>query len=390
MPNLWKIARQRMLWPILGFALLALLVWAFRPAPLRVETVRAERGPLRDTIDEDGEVRVHDRYVVAAPVAGRLARPELDEGDTVTQGDVVARLAPAPLSEREREEQTARVVAAEALQREAQQRMRHAQADFEQARRERERIEKLVKKGLISPQTAEQARIAEITAKNDVEAAGFRVKSAMADARTARAALLVTATSPLIDVRAPVSGSVLRIAEKSERIVEAGASLLTIGDPSKIEIVIDVLTTDAVNVRSGMKMLLENWGGGQTLEAKVRLVEPSAFTKVSALGVEEQRVNIISDFVDPPGPLSDGYRVEGRIVIWESKGVLKVPASSLFRVGSAWSLFVVEGGRARRHEVEIGHRNALEAEILKGIDAGAEVIRHPSNEIEDGNRVKPG
>jgi HlyD family secretion protein len=389
MPIPLKIAWRRMLWSVLIIGLLALLAAAFRPAPLPVDTARAERGPLRVTIDEDGEVRVHDRYVVAAPVTGRLTRPDLYEGDTVAQGDVVARLAPAPLSEREREEQTARVVAAEALQREAEERMRHARADFEQARRERQRIENLVNKGFISPQAAEQARIAEITAKNDLEAAGFRVESANADVRTARAALLVTATSPLIDVRAPVSGRVLRIIEKSERIVAAGAPLLTIGDPSKIEIVIDVLTTDAVKVRPGMKMLLENWGGGRALEAKVRLVEPSAFTKVSALGVEEQRVNIIADFVDPPGPLSDGYRIEGRIVIWESNDVLKVPASSLFRVGSGWNLFIVEGGRARRWEVEIGHRNALEAEILKGIDAGTEVIRHPSNEIEDGDRVKP-
>jgi HlyD family secretion protein len=148
-----------------------------------------------------------------------------------------------------------------------------------------------------------------------------------------------------------------------------------------------VLTTDAVKVRPGMPMLLESWGGEQILLAKVRLVEPSAFTKVSALGVEEQRVNIIADFVDPPGPLGDGYRVEGRIVVWESDDVLKVPASSLFRQGSAWNLFVVEGGRARRREVEVGHRNALEAEILRGIDAGTEVIRHPSNEIDEGARV---
>jgi HlyD family secretion protein len=387
MPNALNITWRRMLWPGLFIGLLVLLFVAFRPAPLLVETVRAGRGPLRVTVDEDGEVRAHDRYVVAAPVTGRLVRTELDEGDRVEEGDVVARLAPAPLSEREREEQTARVLAAEALQREAEENMRHARADFDQARRERRRIEELVKKGFISPQAAERARIAEITAKNDVEAAGFRVESATADARAARAALLVTATSPLVEVHAPVSGSVLRITEKSERVVAAGAPLLTIGDPSKYEIVLDVLTTDAVKVRPGMPMLLESWGGEQILLAKVRLVEPSAFTKVSALGVEEQRVNIIADFVDPPGPLGDGYRVEGRIVVWESDDVLKVPASSLFRQGSAWNLFVVEGGRARRREVEVGHRNALEAEILRGIDAGTEVIRHPSNEIDEGARV---
>lgn len=389
MPIFWKISWQRLLWLGGGLGALALVVIAFIPEPLRVETARAERGPLRVTIDEDGEVRAHDRYVVAAPVAGRLVRSELHEGDRVTRGEVVARLAPAPLSEREREEQTARIAAAEALQRKAEEHMRHAQADFEQSQRERKRIERLVKNGFISPQAAEQARTVETTMKNEVDAASFNVKSAQAEVRAARAALFITASSPLIEVRAPVSGGVLRIAEKNERIVAAGAPLLTIEDPSKYEIVIDLLSTDAVKVKPGMPMLLENWGGGQTIKAKVRLLEPSAFTKVSALGIEEQRVNIIADFVDPPGPLGDGYRVEGRIVIWQNDDLLKVPASSLFRVGAAWNLFIVEEGRARRREVEVGHRNALEAEILNGIDAGAVVIRHPSNAIEDGIRVKP-
>jgi HlyD family secretion protein len=380
--------RKRAFYAILALLVAALLFWALVPKPLPVEAVAAEVGLMRATIDEDGEVRAHDRYVVAAPVAGRLVRIELREADTVRQGQVVARLAPLPLSARERDEQIARVAAAESLQREAEQRVRHAQADFEQARRERERVERLVRNKFVSPQAGEQARIAETTKQSELDAARFHADSAAADVRAVRTALAVTAASPLIEVRAPVAGSVLRVQEKSERIVGAGTPLLTLGDPTRYEVVLDVLSTEAVKVQPGMTMLLENWGGGTTLRARVRTVEPSAFTKVSALGVEEQRVNIVADFVDSPGPLGDGYRVEGRIVIWQGDEVLKVPLTSLFRAGSAWSVFVVEDGRARQRQVEVGHRSGTEAEILKGLDAGTTVVRHPSNQLSDGMRVR--
>jgi HlyD family secretion protein len=371
-----------------ALVVVALLALAFRPEPLTVETARAARGLLRVTIDEDGEVRAHNRYVVAAPVGGRLTRIALLEGDGVTRDQVVARLAPLPLSAREREEQTARVAAAEALRREAEERVRQAQADYEQSKRERERIERLVGNGFVSPQAAEQARIAETTKNNQTEAARFHARSAAADVRAARAVLQVSAVSPLIEVLAPVAGSVLRINEKSERVVAAGTPLLVIGDPGKYEVVIDVLSSEAVKIRRGMTMMLENWGGGSVLRARVRTVEPSAFTKVSALGVEEQRVNVVADFVDPPGPLGDGYRVEGRIVVWEKDQVLKVPASSLFRAGSGWALFEVRDGRALRREVEVGQRNAVEAEVLRGLDADVMVVRHPANALHDGARVR--
>lgn len=381
------IKSKRLAYLLAALIVLALLVWAFLPNPLPVETAKAERGPLQVTVDEDGELRAHDRYVIAAPVAGRLMRIDLREGDAVAAEQVVARIAPLPLSVREREEQTARVAAAEALAREAEERLRRAQADHEQAGRERSRTEELVKKGFVSPQAAEQARIAETTKKNDVEAARFHARSAAADARAARAVLQVTAASPLVDVRAPVVGAVLRVNEKSEHVVAAGTPLLTLGDPSRYEVVLDVLSTEAVKVAPGMTMLVENWGGGRTLRAKVRVVEPGAFTKVSALGVEEQRVNVVADMVDPPGPLGDAYRVEGRIVIWEAADVLKVPASSLFRNGENWAVFVVEDGRARRREVEVGRRGGAEAQILKGLEAGAVLVRHPSNKLEEGVRV---
>jgi HlyD family secretion protein len=305
---------------------------------------------------------------------------------------VVALLWAAPLTARQREEQKAKVEAAEALVREANEKLRHAEADYAQARRERERVDKLVAQNFLSPQGAEQARVAETTGANEVEAARFRARFAEAELRSSRAALYVEGAlpgkpAPSVQLRAPVDGKVLSIPDRSERVVASGAPLMTLGDPSSLEVVIDLLTTEAVKVKPGMPVLLEGWGGDRPLNARVRLVEPHAFTKVSALGVEEQRVNVIADFVDPPGPLGDAFRVEARIVLWRGDDVLKVPVSALFRRGERWSVFVVEGARAHLREVELGHRGALEAEVTQGLREGETVVRHPSNELADGRRV---
>ena len=382
----------RTLWGAAAIGSIVLVVLAFQPRPLKVEIARAARGPLVVTVDEEGETRAHERYVVAAPVTGRLERVALREGDAVAQGDVVARLHPIPLSAREREEQLARVAAAEAMVREAEERVRRAAATAEQATRERARVEKLVKEGFISPQAAEQTKVAEATTRNELEAARYHAQSARADARSARAGLMAVAPpggrALVIEVRAPAAGRVLRIPEKSERVVATGTPLITLGDPQALEIVVDVLSTEAVKVRPGMAVLLEGWGGNGVLRAKVRVVEPYAFTKVSALGVEEQRVNIIADFTDAPGPLGDGYKVDARIVIWEAQDVLRVPASALFRTGEGWALYTVNHGRAARREVTVGRRNSTHAEIRDGIAAGTAVIRHPGNEIADGARIE--
>lgn len=375
---------------LVGIAVLAVLM---RPNPVPVETAEVVVGPLQVTIDEDAETRARDRFVISAPVSGRVERTELHEGDMVERNQVVAELWPLPLSAREREEQLARIAAAEALADEAGERARRVEAEYEQAGRERERMESLAEEGLVSKQEAEQAQVVETTKAKELEAARFRARSAEADVRAARAALLAMegpgSESATIPIRSPVEGRVLRIPERSERIVEAGEPLITIGDPRRLEVVIDLLSTEAVKVRPGMPVLLEGWGGSRTLRARVRVVEPYGFTKVSALGVEEQRVNVIADFLDPAGPLGDAYRVEARIVTWAGDEVLKVPVSALFRYGDSWAVFTVEKGRARRHEVEVGHRGALEAEIVKGLEQGDIVIRHPSNELEDGTRVKP-
>lgn len=383
----------RIVYYVLALGVVALIVIAFLPSPVKVESARVVKGPLRVTVDEEGEARAHDRFVIAAPIAGRLTRVELHDGDAVAPGQAVAVINPLPLDQRERAEIAARVQAAEALKRSADEAIEHARADHEQTRRDLRRAEDLVEGGIISRQSLEQARNAESIAKNELESAGFKAEAAASEVKVARAGLIAieseSGANRIVTLRSPVRGRVLRVIEKSERVVAAGAPLITVGDPRKLEVVVDLLSTDAVKVKPGAAVLLENWGGEAPLRARVRTVEPSAFTKVSALGIEEQRTNVIADFVDAPRPLGDGYRVEARIIIWEGENVLKIAASALFRFGDGWSIFVIEDGRARRRAVEIGHRSQFEVEILSGIEEGASVILHPTNQINNGSRVEP-
>jgi HlyD family secretion protein len=378
---------------VVVLGLLALIVIALIPSPIPVEVARVSRGPIMVTIDEEGEARAHDRYVIASPVAGRMRRVELHDGDLVKAGQVVAAITPLPLDERERTEALARVKAAEALKREADERVSRARADYDQARRERERAESLLESGVISKQSFEQARNLQTTLGNEMEAARFKAQAASADVQAAKAALIAVDArrmqdAGVIELRSPVPGRVLRVVEKSERVVTAGTPLIVVGDPERLEVVVDLLSTDAVKVRPGMTVLLENWGGEGALRARVRTVEAAAFTKLSALGIEEQRVNIVADFVDPPGLLGDGYRVEARTILWEAGDVLKIPASALFRSGEGWAVFALDQGRARKREVRIGHRSHFEVELLDGLEEKTEIIIHPANTIEDGARVE--
>ena len=383
----------RIVYYLVALSVVALIVVAFLPSPIKVETARITRGPLQVTVDEEGEARAHDRFVVAAPIAGRLTRVELHDGDPVSLNQVVAVINPLPIDLRERAEITARVKSAEALKQSADEAVEHARADNEQAKRDLRRAENLVESGVISRQSLEQARNAETISKNELEAARFKAQAAASEVNVAKAGLIAvesdqSGASRLVTLRSPVRGRVLRVIEKSERVVTSGTPIVVVGDPRKLEVVVDLLSTDAVKVKPGAAMLLENWGGEAAIRARVRTVEPSSFTKVSALGIEEQRANVVADFVDPPGPLGDGYRVEARIIIWEAESVLKVPSSGLFRHGDGWSVFVVENGKAIRREVEIGHRSQFEAEVLKGIEEGAQVVLHPTNQISDGSRVE--
>ncbi|MGB9080390.1 MAG: efflux RND transporter periplasmic adaptor subunit, partial [Desulfuromonadaceae bacterium] len=332
-------------------------------------------------------------YTVAAPVAGRLMRIELHDGDRVTAGQTVAVMRPTPLDDRERDAAAARVSAAEAFLRAAEEQVAHDRAEREQTRRELTRTEQMTRQGIATTQALELARTAEQLAVNTLRAAEYRTRAATAQLREARAALLAAEPGQsgggrTISLRIPRSGPVLRVLEKSERVVAAGTPLLLIGDPRKLEVVVDVLSSDAVRIRPTAEVVLDEWGGAQPLKGRVRVVEPYAFTKVSALGIEEQRVNIIVDFIDPPDPLGDGYRVMAKIVTWSKEGVVKIPISALFRQGKRWCAFVMEQGKARRRNVTVGHRNQDEAEILDGLGTGETVVLHPSNQLDDGMRVR--
>ncbi len=384
----WKKA----LYIISGAAGVGLSVFALLPAPAQVDAGEVANGSMEVTVDDQGETRCHDRFVLAAPVSGRLMRIELHAGDAVTEGQIVAQIAALPLSVRERDEQRARITAAEALEREAAEHVKHAEDDLALARRERERVETLVKGGGLPAREAERAKNLEVTSTNELEAARFRAASAKAQVVVARSGLAATEVGAgaknIVQLRAPVAGRILGIADASERVVTAGTEILTVADLKTLEVVIELLSSEAVRVAPGMQVWIDGWGGKAPLEARVRHVEPLAFTKVSALGVEEKRTNVVVDFVDSPIALGDGFRVTGHIVVWRGERVTKVPASALFRCGETWCAFAVMDGRAALRTVDIGNRNALEAEVLSGLRAGQKVIRHPGNELSDGDRVR--
>jgi len=383
-----------------GAALLtALLVMAFWPKPVAVDLERAKRGPLQVTIDEEGETRVRQRFVVSAPVAGRVERIELEPGNTVVRGQtVVARFSPAdpaPLDARSRAEAEAGVKAVEAAIGQARAERERAAASDRLAQSELARTRALVEKQVAPRQTLESAESQARTAGEALRAADFAVAGAEYELAVARARLLSgsvaagEARAPIV-LLAPIDGVVLKRLRESEAIIPPGEPLLELGDPRQLEIVAEFLSTDAVRIRPGYPVRIERWGGEGELRGRVRRIEPSGFMKVSALGVEEQRVNVIIDFADPYETwkrLGDGYRVEVRVVAWQSDSVLKIPTSSLFRRGDRWAVFTAENGRARLRQVEIGQRNGTEAEVLAGLSEGEVVVIHPSDTLQDAARV---
>lgn len=386
-------ARSRLLAIFLVAIAMLLFVWAFVPKPIRVETGRVARGTLQVSVDEEAETRVHDRFEIATPVAGRLRRIELHASDPVTAGQPLAQIEPLPLDPQQRDELLARLESARASQREAEALVERMRAEYEQAERNFVRASKLSTDGVISREQLELAETAEANANKTLDAATFKARAAEYEVRAAQAALIALATErggkpAIVTLRSPINGQVLRMLQQSERVLTAGTPVLQVGHPSELEIVSDVLSTEAVKVRPGNPVLIENWGGEGVVHAQVRTVESSGFMKISALGVEEQRVNIVMDFIDPPGRLGDGYRMDIRIIVWEGNHILTVPASALFRRGQSWNAFIIENGRARSLAVEIGHRNPLQVEVLKGLQEGGQVILHPGNQITDGARVR--
>jgi HlyD family secretion protein len=355
------------------------------------------RGPLEVTVDEDGRTRLKDRYVVSAPLAGTLVRPSLRAGDSVARGAVVARVVPvtAPLLDpRARAEAEARLTAARAAQRRAGTEVERARAASGFARREAERQRSLLAAGATAARQAEEAELAERMLAEELASAEFARRVAAAEVEVARAALLRLGQANSregFEVRSPVAGRVLRVLQESEAVVQSGAPLVEIGDPATLEVVVDVLTADAVDIRPGAPVRIEQWGGPAALPGHVHRVEPSAFTRISALGVEEQRVNVVIDLEGDNAAwaaLGDGYRVEARIAVWREDGVLQLPAGAVFRHDGGWAVYRIRDGRARLQPIELGRRNAARAQLLGGLEEGDRVVVYPADNLTDGIRVE--
>jgi HlyD family secretion protein len=409
-----------------GVVATGLLAWAFAPRAVEVEAVAATRGPFETAVEEDGRTRVSERHAVTAPIAGRLRRIALREGDAVQAGQALALIEPLPsplLDERSRGEQQARAAAAQAALERAGTRVRAAQVGVDQALNEQRRTAQLVAQGFVSPAKADTDRLALDAATREREGAVESERVARFELQQTRVALELSSgaasSGRTFTVRAPVAGMVLRVHQASEGVVGIGTPLLDLADTSRIEIVAELLTGDAAVARPGSPVRIERWGGPGSLQGQVRRVEPAAFTKVSALGVEEQRVNVLIDLVPalavPAGPaasevsiggaaradatpaalLGDGWRVVARILTRQEADVLRVPVSAVFpwpgpaQPADTMGVFVVEGGRARLRTVQVVARNGSLAWVRSGLTPGEVVIAYPSPAVADGVRVKP-
>ena len=393
--------RKWVRWLMIGLAaafVVMIILVAWIPKPVDVEASEVSRGPLVVTVDEDGQTRVIDRYLVSAPIAGNLGRIELDAGDAIQAGQVLARLVPLlpPLLDaRSRAEAQARVDAAVAVKAQAQAAVNRARVALEFAEKEAARARAVVKQGGLALSDAERAISDERRSKEDLRSANFGGRVAEHELELARSAFLRLSgkgeDDEHMEIVSPVDGQVLSVLQQSESVVQAGTPVIEVGDPAALEIVVDVLSQDATRIKPGATAEIVRWGGKRPLRAHVRAVEPSAFTKLSALGVEEQRVNVIIDLDEPReawATLGDGYRVEARISVWEDEDVLRVPASAVFRDDEQWATFVVENGKAVIHRVELGETNGLETEVVSGLEEGETVIAYPSDSVRDGVSVR--
>lgn len=382
---------------IAAAAAAGLLVWSFRPQPVPVDIVEATIGPVTVSIRELARTRVQDQFDISAPVAGFAPRLEWEAGDVVTAGQLLLELRPLPasvLDPRARESAEAEVARAQAAVSAAEAALESAGSRARLAERELERLVPLFERGTISESQLDRARADHAQAVADLRSAESNVGVARQGLRYARAALLQgTGGDESVDrfaIESPIDGSILAVLHESAGVVQPGQPLLRIGDPASLEIVAEVLTDDAVRMKPGMPVELERWGGDRTLFGEVRRIEPSAFTKVSALGVEEQRTQVIIDLTSPRAQwsaLGHGYRLEARFILWRAPATLRVPNGAVFRAGDTAAVFIVRDGRARIQTVEAGPRGERHTQILSGLDAGQPVIAHPDNEIENGARV---
>lgn len=384
--------RRRQLALLLIVLLLgAALAFIFRPAPVPAETAVISKGSLQETVEQEGKTRMHDHFTVAASVAGKLRRIRLDAGDTVREGQIIAWIDPSPIEPRQKAVLQARLDSARASQKQADALLARAKADYAQAQEDMARAQQLFQHGIISQEARDKAATQEAVTAKQVQAASSTLEAATSQVAEAQSALLDHHSGPSTlptAIHAPVTGRVLKLFEQSERIVSPGMPLVEIGFTPRLEIVSDFLTRDAVRIKPGMPALVTDWGGGKDIPARVRLVEPGAFTKISALGVEEQRVNVICDPTAPTDGLQDAYHVNVRVIVWQGTDVLRVPASAIFRYQNEWAVFLLRDGRARRTIVQIGHRGSTYWQVTAGLKANDRVVLHPGAEIDDGLRVK--
>ncbi len=387
----WKIA-------VLGALVVAAIVYSFLPKPIVVDAATVRRGAMEALVQEDGKTRVKDRFEIIAPLAGRLLRVPLRPGYPVVAGETalatIVPSDPALMDARSRARAEADVKSAEAALDKANQELERAKQALELAKIERDKNERLFKNAYITEDRLTRSRYDVKIRVAERGAAEKAARVASFNLEQAKAALISAKRGrgdSGFDIKSPIDGKVFRVYRESEGFINYGEKIMELADPHNLEAVVDLLSKQAVNVKAGDPVRLEHWGGDRPLEGRVRLVEPSGFTKISALGVEEQRVNVIIDLVDPPdvwARLGDGFRVEASIIVWRGEDVLTIPGSALFRMeDGGWAVFRVEDGKARRAPVEIGRRNGLQAQILEGLAEGDRVIAHPSDLITDGVAV---
>jgi HlyD family secretion protein len=392
--------RRRLPW--LGVVLLvALVVVGLWPRAVPVEAGTVTRGPLVVTIDEEGMTRVRNRYVISAPVAGQLRRIDWKAGAAVEAGKTVIAILETSgadfLDARSQAQAEARVRTAEAAREAAKAQRERASAGAKMFSADLDRLKQLFAQKVLSAQEYDSAQMRASTTQQEERAAEFALKVAEFELQQAQAILSrgasggKSAAEPLV-ITSPVSGRILRVMQESARVVPGGFPLLEVGDATDLEVRIEVLSRDGVAIKPGTRVMLEQWGGAEPLAARVRHVEPSAFTKISALGVEEQRVYVIADFTDAlekRPTLGDNYRVEARIVVWENGSALRAPAGALFQRGGFWQVFAIEAGRSKLRSVKIGRSNGVETEIVEGLGEGTRVVIYPGDKVVDGTRVAP-
>lgn len=381
-----------------AISVIGLLAYGFWPTPIEVDLVHAHRGQFQLTVRDDGETRIKEKYIVSAPVDGRLLRIEIHPGDIVCVGQtVVARVEPTDpslLDARTQAQLEARVGAAEANHQRSQAELSQQTNAFEAAQHEFTRVNELKNTNAISQATVDQVEHQYHIAKAGVNSAVFSAKIAEFELAQARAALVRTPgsdnSSSSLTIHSPIDGRVLRVFREDEGVVSPGSPIVELGNSSEMEMLIDLLSTDAVRVRPGAKVFVEHWGGTGILEGTVRVIEPAAFLKISALGIEEKRVKIVADFTTPlqqRESLGDGYRFEARIVVAEYQDAATVPSGVLLRDGEKWYVFKVVDGRAKQQSVKIGESNGMDTRILNGVVPEDELILYPTDKIRDGVRV---